>query len=111
LHVIEVGGYRELAILPGHTTCHNPIGAPLVKPVERLNGDDQPLSASRDGLQSLELDIRIFPVSVKSDEQTPWVGGLRRDYQIPSMCGDCDGSFQHLRVHVWRSHVTIGIQG
>src|SRR5580658_5355050 len=94
-NVRRVVGDRRFTILPCHPAGDHPIRAPLVKPVQRLDGYGEPSRAVRNGAQPFELRFRVLRISVETDQdrRRPWSRG--RNCQIAAVDGGCDASFGH----------------
>lgn len=80
----EIIGNRSLAVLPRHPVRHDPIGPPLIEPVQRLNRNLQPTLTAPDRTQPFHHRLGVFTVPMESN-QNPSRLRLRRIHQVSSM--------------------------
>src|SRR2546428_5801695 len=86
-HIGEVVGNRQLAILTRHPPSDNVVGPPLVKPIQPLDGHDQPSIGAGNRAQAVGVLFRRFRVTVKPDQHRRGTRIGRRHDDVPSMRG------------------------
>tara|TARA_B100000315_G_scaffold225500_1_gene231792 strand:+ start:10557 stop:11084 length:528 start_codon:yes stop_codon:yes gene_type:complete len=85
LDVAQVVGDRLLASELRHPAGDDVCMAPLVEPVQRLHGDQQPRRRSRNPFELAQVHRGVLSVAVESDQQRVRALGLGRAGDVTSL--------------------------
>ena len=86
-HIGEVVCNGQFAVLTGHPPRDDVVGPPLVKPIQPLDGHDQPSIGAGNRAQAVGVMFRRFGVAVKPDEHRRGTRIGRRHDDVPSVRG------------------------